>query len=50
MKENSKSENRNPKQIRIPKTEYDPEQTLIRISFFGFISSFEFRVSSFTLP
>jgi hypothetical protein len=50
MRASSKSEIRNSKQIRIPNTEYEPEETLIRISNFGFVSSFEFRVSNFTLP
>jgi hypothetical protein len=47
MKQNSKFEIRNSKQIRIPNTEYSPEEAIIRISNFEFVSGFEFRISNF---
>jgi hypothetical protein len=46
---NPKSEIRNPKEIRSPKPECVPGGAKVRISDFGLLSDFGFRISDFNL-
>jgi len=48
MTPNPKSEIRNPKEARNPKSEKGAQPDAFQISSFGFVSNFELRISGFT--
>ena len=48
--QNPKSEIRNPKEARSPKSEKAADRTIFRYSDFGFLSDFGIRISDFNNP